>query len=354
MSSGADAADVRARLIDPRELCAKLGLLEGYKPGRQAGGGLLIRCPAHSERTPSCSVRRGRDGTIAVQCFGCDFAGDALSLIAIVRGLDLRGDFRAVLGEASRLAGVVLDLDRPATPRPAPAYAPAFDYPDAAEVAALWASAGPTSTDGEAAAYLVGRAIDPGAVDLYQLARVLPADVHAPPWARCRGIPWPRSHRLILPVVDHLGAVRSLRAWRLSPQGPEDDTPKRVAPAGKALAGLLLACPAARRMLAIGQAPSWAVEGAGLDVLITEGEPDFLTWSSRVSDANEAPPAVLGVVAGSWCEAFADRIPDGSRVIIRTHQDASGDRYAEEIRGSLTGRSVTVLDIKRGHRGQAA
>lgn len=352
MSSGADAAEVRAQLTDPRELCAKLGLLEGYKPGRQAGGGLLIRCPAHNEHTPSCSVRRGRDGTIAVQCFGCGFTGDALSLVAIARGLDLRADFPAVLGEAARLAGVALDTGRPAEPHLAPT--PAFNYPDTAEVAALWASAGPISTDDQAAAYLAGRAIDPGAVDLYQLARVLPAAASAPPWARCRGIPWPRSHRLILPVVDHLGAVRSLRAWRLSPQGPEDDTPKRVAPAGKALAGLLLACPTARRMLATGQAPSWATEAAPLDVLITEGEPDFLTWAARVSDANEAPPAVLGVVAGAWCEAIADRIPDGSRVIIRTHQDPSGDRYAVEIRGSLTGRALTILDLKRGHRGQAA
>lgn len=264
MSSGADAAEVRAQLTDSRELCAKLGLLEGYKPGRQAGGGLLIRCPAHNERTPSCSVRRGRDGTIAVQCFGCGFAGDALSLIAIARGLDLRGDFRAVLGEAARLAGVALDLDRPAAERPAPTPAPALDYPDAAEVAALWATAEPIEADPDlypeadtaAARYLAGRAIDPGAVDLYQLARVLPADAPAPPWARCRGIPWPRSHRLILPVVDHLGAVRSLRAWKID--GADSDAPKRTAPAGKALAGLLLACPTARRMLATGQAPAWA------------------------------------------------------------------------------------------------
>lgn len=359
IAGGTDAAELRAQLTDPRHLCAALGLLDGYKPGRQAGGGLMIRCPAHGDKTPSCSVRRGRDGTVAVSCFGCGFTGDALTLIAAAHGLDPRADFPAVLGEAARLAGVALETTpRASTSRPAPSAAP--EYPAASEVAALWAAAEPIEAepdlypeaDTTAARYLAGRAIDPGAVDLYQLARVLPADVHAPPWALCRGIPWPRSHRLILPVVDHMGVVRSLRAWKID--GADSDAPKRTAPAGKALAGLLLACPVARRMLATGQTPSWATEAAPLDVIITEGEPDFLTWAARVSDTNEAPPAVLGVVAGSWCEAIAARIPNGSRVIIRTHQDGSGDRYAAEIKTSLAGRAVTVLDLKRGPRGQAA
>ena len=104
--NGADVAELRKRLTDPRHLCASLGLLDGYKPGRQAGGGLLIRCPAHGERHPSCSVRRGRDGTIQVRCFSCDFGGDALSLVAAARGLDPRRQFGAVLSEAARLAGL--------------------------------------------------------------------------------------------------------------------------------------------------------------------------------------------------------------------------------------------------------
>jgi hypothetical protein len=347
VKTGDDAAELRAQLTDPHRLCAALGLLDGYKSGRQAGGGVIIRCPAHQEHTPSCSVRRGRDGTVAVSCFGCGFTGDALTLIAAAHGLDIRADFPAVLGEAARLAGVTLETaPRASTSRPAPSAAP--EYPAASEVAALWAAAGPVEADHQAAAYLAGRAIDPGTVDLYDLARVLGADAAAPSWARCRGRSWTSTHRLILPVVDYRGAVRSLRAWRCSPQAPDDDTPKRTAPAGKALAGLVLACPVARQMLATGQAPSWASKGRPLEVVIAEGEPDFLTWASRVSDADETPPAILGVVAGSWCDAIAARIPDGSRVIVRTHQDTSGERYAAEVRESLAGRAVTLLRARGG------
>ena len=37
ITGGTDAAELGAQLTDPRHLCAALGLLDGYKPGRQAG-----------------------------------------------------------------------------------------------------------------------------------------------------------------------------------------------------------------------------------------------------------------------------------------------------------------------------
>lgn len=351
-----DAAELRKRLSDAQALCLALDLFPRgqRKPSKAGRGGWLVRCPwcNRGSDTPPCSVSPGPDRTLRAKCFSCGATGDALSLIAAVHGLDLRADFPAVLGEAARLVGVTFEASRQG--RPSADVGP-LTYPEVSEVAALWEEAYPLEADDEARAYLAEvRKIDPGMVDLYDLARVLQPWASAPSWARCRGRLWTSTHRLILPVVDHLGAVRSLRAWRVSPQGPDDDTPKRVAPAGKASAGLLLACPTARRMLTTGQAPSWATEAAPLDVLITEGEPDFLTWATQTSDANEAPPAVLGIVAGAWCEAIAARIPDGSRVIIRTHQDPSGDRYAAEIRASLAGRALQVLDLERGQHGEAA
>lgn len=352
-----NAAAIRAELTDARALCTALELFpKGWrKPARAGRGGWLVRCPwcNRGEDTPPCSVSLGPDGTLRAKCFSCDASGDALSLIAAVRGLDLRADFPAVLGEAARLAGVVLSLG-PSSVRSAPTNHGSMTYPDEGEVSALWQDAYPVEADDEARGYLEGRAIDVGMVDLYDLARVLQPWANAPRWARCRGKSWASSHRLILPVVDHLGVVRSLRAWRCSPQPPDDDTPKRTAPAGKALSGLVLACPVARWMLATGKAPSWATPKHPFDVLITEGEPDFLTWASRVSDSNPTPPAILGVVAGSWCDAIASRIPDDARVIVRTHQDATGDRYAAEIRESLAGRPLTLLRAKGGPRGEAA
>lgn len=350
-----DAAELRKRLSDAQALCLALDLFPRgqRKPSKAGRGGWLVRCPwcNRGSDTPPCSVSPGPDRTLRAKCFSCGATGDALSLIAAVHGLDLRADFPAVLGEAARLVGVTLEASR--RPFPSADVGP-LTYPEASEVAALWEEAYPLEADDEARAYLEGRAVDPGAVDLYDLARVVQPWASAPSWARCRGKSWTSTHRLILPVIDHLGAMRSLRAWRVSPQLAGDDTPKRVAPAGKASAGLVLACPTARRMLATGQAPSWASEGALFDVIIAEGEPDFLTWASRVSDADETPPAVLGIGAGAWCEAIAARIPDGSRVIIRTHQDPSGDRYAAEIRASLAGRALQVLDLEREHHGQAA
>ena len=61
----------------------------------------------------SCSIRRCADGTIAAQCFGCHATGDTLDIIAAVRGLDRRRDFRRVLEEAAALAGVDLEEREP-------------------------------------------------------------------------------------------------------------------------------------------------------------------------------------------------------------------------------------------------
>ena len=80
-------------------------------------------------------------------------------------------------------------------------------------------------------------------------------------------------------------------------------------------------------------------EAGPLRLVIAEGEPDFLTWASRLSaDAEFAPVAVLGIVAGAWTPAIAARIPDGARVVVRTHHDEAGRKYAAQIHATLTGR----------------
>lgn len=124
------AAELRRALSDVRRVVAALGLDKGAQ--RQASG-LLVCCPWHGDRSPSCSVTRGADGTIRVRCFGCDASGDVLALVAQVNGLDLRRDFVAVLRRAAEIANaydVLADLDgRPAverstlpvTPQPTPA-----------------------------------------------------------------------------------------------------------------------------------------------------------------------------------------------------------------------------------------
>jgi len=329
------AADLRRALIDPRWLCEALGLLTGYKPVRQ-GKGVTIRCPAHGDRSPSCSVTLGPDRTIRVRCFACDFAGDALTLIAIARGLDPRRDFRKVLEEAADLTGIALDpgaKPRPARPQRSALLAPPDPpaYPLVAEVLTVWRQSTPVSEDKQACDYLHSRAIDPDTVDLFGLARALPREAEVPKWARC-GLPWPLSgHRLLVPMFDADGAMRGIRARSLGPSG---QGPKGAAPAGFSTVGLVMADAVGRVVLATGKTPGW-FESEALDVVITEGEPDFLTWASAISDANRRPPAVLGVVASAWSSAIAARLPDGARVAIRTHRDPAGEKYALQIQKTL-------------------
>ena len=78
--------------------------------------------------------------------------------------------------------------------------------------------------------------------------------------------------------------------------------------------------------------------GERVGALVVEGEPDFLTWATRFSDANETAPGVIGVGSGAWSKGLADRIPDRARVIVRTHDDRAGQKYAAEVIDTLGAR----------------
>ena len=60
-------------------------------------------CPAHDESNPSCSVTIGPDGTLRWRCFGCSAGGNALHLVAVVHGLDIKRDFPRVLRAAAEI-----------------------------------------------------------------------------------------------------------------------------------------------------------------------------------------------------------------------------------------------------------
>lgn len=325
------AREVREALAEPARVAELLGL-ERSKEERGKW-----RCPSHGGT--SLSLRRGRDATLQVRCFGCDLSGDVFVLLAAVRGLDVRADFRSLLEEGAELAGlwhVVSELRDPSAPkvaRPAPVPPPKAEeeertYPAAEELAALWDDGIAPEDDEEAAAMLVSRGLDPGRVEGTACARVIRKDAALPRWARYGGRPWTSTgHRLVLPVFDDLGVMRSVRAWRVV----EGDSPKRLPPTGHKAAGLVLACEIAQAMLRGTYAPP--------RVLVLEGEPDFLTWASRPAfDCGAVITAMLGVVSGAWSEELAARVPSGARVIVRTHHDASGDKYAEAVNETLRDR----------------
>jgi hypothetical protein len=344
------AAELRRRLVDPRAVAEALGLVEGAK--RQARG-IMIRCPWHVERTPSCSVTVGTDGTVRVHCFGCERGGDVLHLVAGARGLDVHRDFPRVLAEAAQLAGVTLDDVRElrgirmrssrqrapstgTTPRPNATPPPTDERPPRNEVSGVWAGCVPVYDDADLRSALEARAIDPAVVSDRDLARALPASVRLPDWAYYGRRSWATlGNRLVLPMFDDAGGIVSLHARRVSGAG---QAPKGLSPKDCRIAGTVFADPLARLLLAGEPVEWWRTK----TVIVSEGVPDFLTVATHYGDADEHAPAVVGVIAGSFTEAIGMRLPAGSTVALRTHRDTAGDHYADAVVRTL-GRRCNVL-----------
>ncbi|MCG8421346.1 MAG: hypothetical protein MJE77_25795 [Proteobacteria bacterium] len=83
------------------------------------------------------------------------------------------------------------------------------------------------------------------------------------------------------------------------------------------------------------------------NVIIAEGVPDWLVWSLWAERAGPQAPAVLGVLSGSWTDELAARIPNQTRVLIRTHDDKAGHKYADKIAASLVDRCIVLRRISR-------
>jgi Toprim-like/CHC2 zinc finger len=315
-----DLEAIRHALSDPEQVAALLNL-ERSKTERRKW-----HCPRHGGSSLSLTV--GADRTLRAKCFGCDFAGDVFYLIAEVEGAS---GFAQTVAIAAELAGVGPSVGPRAERRtPAPILVAAPVYPPAAELAALLNACTTQSTSSELVSpyldeilmsYLQSRAIDAQTAVARGLVYQLPSSATVPAWATC-GRPWSQSgHRLLCPLYDHHGELRSVRAWR-----PGETAPKRVAPKGFSTSGLVLADVWGQAMLRGEASPS--------KVIITEGEPDFFTIATGGMLLDERP-AVLGVASGSWTSDIAARVPNGCEVRIATDNDEAGDRYAAEIATTL-------------------
>lgn len=349
------ARDLKRELAEPSRVASLLGLK------RAPDSRVHWMCPRHGGA--SLSLKVGQDRTLWAKCFGCDFAGDVLSLIAEVERLDVRTDFRAVLEHGCELAGAwhLLDaLRAPSTPRapqrgagPAPLDARAqrapsevYDPPappalaPEAEVTELWATARFPTQVPEVARYLAGRGLDVDSLWRRDLVRVLHEASPTFAWTTFGKRTWFQAGYVILvPVFDHDGAMRGLRAWN---PAPAEGMPKRIAPKGCTVRGLVMADFLGLPMLRGELLPD--------RVAIAEGEPDFLTLASETALLARGRWATLGVEAGAWTEAISGRVPDGARVTIWTHADGPGEKYAEDVARTLLGRCV----ISRGQLQAAA
>lgn len=204
------------------------------------------------------------------------------------------------------------------------------------ELEALWERCGPVDLDPECSAWLVRRGLDPAVCAERNLCRALPRGP-VPPWAIFRGAPWHMGWRCIMQAFGPDGRVASLRARWVHETAPPDGGEKTGAAAGGpgSAGGAVLACGLGRQVLESGTVPEWWPARELFDVVVSEGEPDWLTWASRPE-----APAVLGLFSGAWDETIAERVPAHARVLVRTHDDEAGHRYGRKVVASLWHRCV--------------
>lgn len=283
--------------------------------------GSLSPCPGcgaeqrgSADKRGPIGLRRDHKGWV---CHRCKASGDALSLAALrvtgnthptkERWQEVRS---ALLGE-----GPLPSFQAP-PPRPP-------RRPDLNEVFSLWRRSSSVLESPELSSLLKSRYIYPENVSERNLCRVVPSS-GLPIWASANRQNWYQSgHRALFPLFDHFGQLQSLHARRLAQDAPK---PKGLSPLGYEVAGLVLADANARALLQ-GRA-SWITR-----LLIVEGAPDFLCAGTYFGE--ESDTAVIGIIAGSWTEAFSQRLPPQLAVTIATHSDQAGEHYAQKIKATL-------------------
>lgn len=373
-----DVREVRYALGDAWKLCDALGLLDGPRSYQRQARGLLVRCPWHDERTPSCSVYRGDDGTIAVRCHGCGASGDALSLVAIVSGLDARRDFREVLEEGARIAGIRLaSLDGSSSSAPRPVRAPRPPAPrddgpaplgdDAfAELADALLELCPVAGEPDVHAYLEGRGIAGWAMQwgalpgdrarLGEVRDLLVERVGRDAWLRSglahttdttRGTSkagdWMfAEHRLVIPWRAP-GVSGEVQTFQRRPiRATRDGEPKYVATTGRPIRHPY-GCEDALEEL-----------GDGVELAIVEGAIDTLAMRELVR-RHRRPRAVVGIPGVEhWAKHLATlgELARGRVVVIALDADAAGERHVAELAKALLGKGAARIDRVRPTTGK--
>jgi hypothetical protein len=156
-----------------------------------------------------------------------------------------------------------------------------------------WNGCRAVTDDLEVSAWLQGKRLDPRAIANRDLAR----SISAPP-------------RLVIPHLRPDGTFAGLYRYPVkgrSANGSSPPAPK----AGRVLANLI-----GRGLLLQGQAPDW---WTWRTILLVDDLVEFLSWGSSYADTDDVP-AVFLVPPEGWDPAFSKRMPEGSRVIVRTLQ----------------------------------
>ena len=309
-------SEIRSRLGNPEFVLGKLGLLETAKKARN---GFNICCLWHSENEPSCNVRQHpNDGTLSVHCFGCKQSADVFELIAQVYDINIHNSFPEILQIAGDFAGVQVESGKPFTPTPPPKFVERPpEYPPIDELRDMWTNAVSVTEDPEAKKWFKDRGLSVERLNSY--CKVIPKNHELPKWAIFKDddtgrYDWIMSgHRLIFPLYNYEGKIRSFRARCLN-----EGTYKNVNPLGYSTKNLCFA------------------DTKGLDALkgnksfevlnFVEGEGDFLAAIQR-----EDSFPIFGFYSGGWSLDHSKACGRESEIFFPFDDDRAGDGYKKDI-----------------------
>jgi hypothetical protein len=314
-----------ARRVSLAEVGSRLGLVAG-------GRGRLGPCPScragdgvrHEDRRPPLRVYQGQDGGERWHCHRCQAGGDAVDLVAYVETGERFGGqlevMRWFVGAAGAGAARV-EARAKEPPR----------YPSPGSVRDLLRRCRP---DGEAWVWCrarTGRDPAPGCLG------TLTAPTGLPEWAGSQGVGWRATwyesgHRGIVPMVDHAGELRAVRARQVR---PDVGGIKALPPTGYDHVGLWMASRAGRAAL---------VEGlAGRLVLLVEGEP---AWLGACSLWEPEGYVVLGFVAGSCQVETRTALAGAAAVLVAVDDDDAGRTYAGRWGAPVEGRAAPPVTVE--------
>lgn len=296
--------EVKRALVDVEAVIDALGLRDG---ARREHAGWKVSCPWHAENTPSCNLRIGPDGTLQVNCFGCQQGGDVFNLIAAVEGINPQRDFGRVLRRASEIAGIAPPDAAPASAlraRPAARPAPAKAHDPADSVRAWDALPG---ADADVVAYLRGRGIEKAAPHV----RSVPVGAAG----KLAGM------RLAVALRNARGEVVSVQARNLAPAGKGHDF--RVD--GSSKAGVF------GDPTEIAKA-TW--------VVVAEGLTDYL--AAKVATDNVPGFCVLGIAGvDNWTHLTALSLKRKT-VVLAFDADEPGDKCAKDVSEALAAKGALI------------
>jgi len=309
----------RLRDADVLTIAAQLGIEIIESRGTSPGSFACPACNAerrHGERIRgACGVTANGCGW---RCFECGVTGDAIGLVHWV----LCGRAQEACSATDK-AKVRAWVDRrdgvePRERPPLRLVRKPPEYPPAEKIARVWAECVRVDEEPDVCHWLRSKRVDVDLVADRDLARALPSDSsEAPKWAR-------GGWRLIVPLRDADGAMRSLKARRIV----SGDGPKSLSPSGHSAVDLAFFDPhiaAAERAFFI------------------EGEKKLLQVTTLFPEA-----MVIGVGSGMITAELVARVPAGAEVLLCTDPNGAGAEYATKLARLLAATQRKRAQLWRG------